>query len=263
MSAIDPGHAMDLGKTPMAGFSNGTREFGVFNIAKPQGCTKDADCSNGLTCDTTLGYFGSRYSQEENVTIGCREGTPGCASDTMVDAAYKPVPASGFCIDQTSPLRGGPVSNLLSAIGFRVLIGVRDTATPKKYGDIYDWLTNKFMNVTVRTVEAFDPGKRGAGLPAGAGRGGNRRLFFWGRPGFIGVAKNGRSLPMYFAYADMPAEPARVEVQLLHRQRERCRPVQSARERCSAGRPGRQPHGVQPEELTTSRTRCASPGSSR
>ena len=60
MSAIDPGHAMDLGKTPMAGFSNGTREFGVFNIGKPQGCTKDAECSNGLTCDTTLGYFGSR-----------------------------------------------------------------------------------------------------------------------------------------------------------------------------------------------------------
>ena len=68
MSAIDPGHAMDLGKTPMAGFSNGTREFGVFNIGKPQGCTKDAECSNGLACDTTLGYFGSRYSQQENGT---------------------------------------------------------------------------------------------------------------------------------------------------------------------------------------------------
>src|SRR5262245_16723136 len=62
-SAIDPGQAMDLGKTPMAGFSNGTREFAVFNIGKPQGCTKDAECSNGLSCDTTLGYFGVPYSQ--------------------------------------------------------------------------------------------------------------------------------------------------------------------------------------------------------
>lgn len=59
-AAIDPGHAMDLGKTPMAGFSNGTREFGVFNLTKPQACSKNADCSNGLACDTTLGYFGSR-----------------------------------------------------------------------------------------------------------------------------------------------------------------------------------------------------------
>src|SRR5687768_3392291 len=131
MSAIDPGHAMDLGKTPMAGFSNGTREFGVFNIGKPQGCTKDAERSNGLTCDTTLGYFGSPYWQRENGTVGCRDGTPGCTSDTMVDAANKPVPSSGLCTDPTSPLRNGPVSNLLSSIGIRVLIGARDKATPK------------------------------------------------------------------------------------------------------------------------------------
>ena len=103
MSAIDPGHAMDLGKTPMAGFSNGTREFGVFNIGKPQGCTKDAECSNGLACDTTLGYFGSPYSQQENGTIGCRDGTPGCTSDTMFDAANKPVPSSGLCIGPDEP----------------------------------------------------------------------------------------------------------------------------------------------------------------
>jgi len=40
-SAMNPGHAMDLGKTPMAGFSNGTREFAIFNITKPQGCRSD------------------------------------------------------------------------------------------------------------------------------------------------------------------------------------------------------------------------------
>jgi len=211
MSAIDPGHAMDLGKTPMAGFSNGTREFALFNIGKPQGCTMDAECSNGLTCATTLGYFGSRYSQPESGTIGCRDGTPGCTSDTMVDAADQPVPSSGLCTDPTSVLRDGPVSNLLSPIGIRVLIGVRATATPKRYGDIHEWLTNKFMNVTTRTVEDFDPVRAAGGAqqnyrPA-QGAGGNRRVFLWGRPGFIGVAKNGRSLPMYFAYTDMPAGP--------------------------------------------------------
>ena len=208
MSAIDPGHAMDLGKTPMAGFSNGTREFGVFNIGKPQGCTKDAECSNGLTCDTTLGYFGSPYSQQENGTIGCRDGTPGCTSDTMVDAANKPAPSSGLCTDSTSPLRSGPVSNLLSAIGIQVLIGARDKATPKRYGDVHEWLTNKFVNVTTRTVEGFDPASAKQDYRPAHGAGGSRRVFFWGRPGFIGVAKNGRSLPMYFAYADMPADTA-------------------------------------------------------
>ncbi|HSD73816.1 MAG TPA: hypothetical protein VLB75_03540 [Steroidobacteraceae bacterium] len=209
-SAIDPGHAMDLGKTPMAGFSNGTHEFGIFNITKPLGCARNADCSNGLTCDTTLGYIGARYSQEEGLTLGCREGTPGCNADTMADAAGTPIPGSGFCSDETSVLRGERVSNLLNAMGLRVLIGVRDAATPKKYGPTHEWLTNKFMNVTVRTVESFDPARGGSAKqdyrPA-QGSGGQRRLFLWGRPGFVGVAKNGRTMGLYFAYADLPAGP--------------------------------------------------------
>jgi hypothetical protein len=211
MSAIDPGHAMDLGKTPMGGFSTGTHEFGIFNITKPLGCAKDADCSNGLTCDTKLGYFGTRYTDEENLTLPCRDGTPFCTADTMADAAGKPVPATGFCTDETSVLRGERVSNLLSSVGLRVRVGIRDAAVPKKYGDTREWLTNKFMNVTVRTVQDFDAA-RGARSTAqdfkpASGSGAKRRVFLWGRPGFIGVAKNGRTLSMYFAYSDMPSGP--------------------------------------------------------
>lgn len=211
MSAINPGHAMDLGKTPMGGFSNGTHEFGIFNITKPQGCRKDSDCSNGLNCDTTLGYFGVNYAQEEGLTLGCRDGTPGCVADTMADAAGTAAPASGFCTDETSVLRGEKVSNLLNAIGLRVRIGIRDPVVPKKYGDTREWLTNKFMNVTARTVEDFKPAS-GAGVerwdytPA-KGAGGNRRVLLWGRPGFVGVAAHGRTMSVYFAYVDIPAGP--------------------------------------------------------
>ncbi len=211
MSAIDPGRAMDLGKTPMGGFSNGTHEFGIFNITKPQGCSKDTDCSNGLGCDMTLGYFGVRYSQEDNLTLGCRDGTPGCMAETMDDAAGAPVPGSGFCTDETSVLHGDRVSNLLNTMGLQVRIGMRDPAAPKKYVDTRDWLTNKFMNVTVRTVEDFVP--PAAARPArpdyspARGSGGNRRVFLWGRPGFVGVAANGRTMSLYFAYVDMPAGP--------------------------------------------------------
>ncbi len=35
----------------------------------------------------------------------------------------------------------------------------------------------------------------------------SRRVFLWGRPGFVGVGANGRSLGLYFAYVDMPAGP--------------------------------------------------------
>lgn len=210
MSAIDPGHALDLGKTPMGGFSNGTHEFALFNIGKPQGCSKDADCSNGLTCDTTFGYFGSRYSDQPNPTLPCRDSSPGCTNDTMIDAAGAPVRASGFCTDTSSALRAERVSNLLSTAGFRVLIGVRNAAEPGKYGDIREWLTNKFLNVTVRTVRSFDPAEQasaGQDYRSANAAGGKQRVFLWGRPGFIGVAKNGRTMSAYFAYADMPAGP--------------------------------------------------------
>ncbi|MGB5131915.1 MAG: hypothetical protein WBO00_04830 [Steroidobacteraceae bacterium] len=207
MSAIDPGHAMDLGKTPMGGFSNGTDEFGIFNITKPQGCRKDSDCSNGLSCDTTLGYFGASFRQEEGLTLGCRDGTPGCVADTMAGAPGTPLPVSGFCTDETSVMRGEKVSNLLNAIGLRVRIGLRDRLVPKKYGHSFDWLTNKFMNVTVRTAQDFSPGNGKPDYSPAGDAGGNRRVFLWGRPGFVGVAANGRSLALYFAYLDMPAGP--------------------------------------------------------
>jgi len=207
-SAIDPGHIMDLGKTPMGGFSNGNREFGIFNIGKPQGCTTNADCTNGLTCDATLGYLGVTYSREDNLTLGCREGAPGCNADTMTDVAGTPIPGSGFCIDETSMLRGPRISNLLGPVAIGVLVGLRDTAVPKKYGETRRWLTNKFMNVTARTVERFDPvGEAKPDWSPAAGDGGKRRVFLWGRPGFVGVAANGRSLGLYFAYVDMPAGP--------------------------------------------------------
>jgi hypothetical protein len=207
MSAIDPGHAMDLGKTPMGGFSNGTSEFGIFNIGKPLGCATDADCGNGLTCDGTLGYLGARWFQEEYLTLGCNDGSPGCNADPKYDAG-SPAPGSGLCVDPTSVLNGAKVSNLLSPIALRVLVGLRDPAQPKKYGDIRTWLTNKFMNVTVRTVQDFDPARvANQDYSPARDSGGNRRVFLWGRPGFIGVAANGRTMSLYFAWMDTPTGP--------------------------------------------------------
>ena len=57
-------------------------------------------------------------------------------------------------------------------------------------------------------MQSFNPA-RGPGYknqdfhPAGP-NGKNRRVFIWGRPGFIGVGAKGRPLNLYFAYVDMP-----------------------------------------------------------
>jgi hypothetical protein len=187
-SAMNPGHAMDLGKTPMAGFSNGSREFAIFNITKPQGCQTDDDCGNGLTCDAGLGYVGASYTQEENLTIPCSEGSPFCQADTMVAADGTAVSGSGFCSDRTSTAWADTPAGKISGVAIKQKVSLRSTTHPKEFSTIRDWLTNKFLNVTA-TMEN------------------NERVLLWGRPGFIGVKATGRSLGLYFAYVDLPAGP--------------------------------------------------------
>jgi hypothetical protein len=208
MSAINPGHAMESFKTPLGGFSNGDREFGLFYTSKPQGCRVDADCDSGLSCDTGLGFVGERFDKQEGITVACIDGRPGCNANTITDAAGRAVDGSGFCSDRTSSVWANTNVGRTSAIGVKQRVGVRSTTDPRIYSDTHDWLTNKFANVTVRTVQEFDV-QRGAGRghpdyrPAG-GEGLKRRVLLWGRPGFIGVAATQRSLGLYFAYVDMP-----------------------------------------------------------
>jgi hypothetical protein len=212
MSAIDPGHAMDLGHTPMGGFSNGREEFGIFNITKPSGCRQDADCADGLGCDTGLGYYGLRFDQEESLTLACVDGMLLCQADTMVDAAGEPIPDSGFCVDRGSTVWADTPTGRVSASGIRVLIGVRSDEDPRKYPHTRSWLTNKFLNVAARTVEHFEPGGTAndyrpasdSARDSARGSGDARRVLLWGRPGFVGVGAKDRPLGLYFAYADMP-----------------------------------------------------------
>ena len=68
---------------------------------------------------------------------------------------------------------------------------MRSLTDPRQYTDVHEWLTNKFTNPAVRTVADFVP-ERGPGRAkqdyrSAGGAGGNRRVFLWGRPGFIGV----------------------------------------------------------------------------
>ena len=156
MSAIDPEYAMDFGKTPMAGFEQ--RHAGIRCVQYLQVVGLHEGCGvqqrSRLRHDA-LGDSAARGRSRSNVTR-----LPGC---TRVQ------PARRWSMRPTSPFRragcglirracsaSDSVSNLLSPIGIKVLIGALDGATRKRYGVVHDWLTNKFINVTTRTVENFD-----------------------------------------------------------------------------------------------------------
>ena len=209
MQAIDPGHAMDLGKTPLAGFSNGAREFGLFLLGKTVGCRTNAECGNGLSCDTGLGYMGPKFTEEMGFTAACIDGEKVCKVDTMENADGSPVIGSGFCSDRDSTIWADTPAGRVSAVAYKVRVAVRDTDNPKKYTRIYDWLTTKFINTTVRTVRDFVPvrGVEHQDYRTAVKPGRHTRVFLWGRPGFVGVAAQGRTLGLYFAYVDFPTAP--------------------------------------------------------
>ena len=208
VSAINVGRAMESFKTPVGGFSNGADQYGLFYFSKPQGCRTDADCGGGLSCDTGLGYIGERYDNDRGGTFACIDGAPGCNAETMPAEDGAPA-GSGFCADKTSSAWADTPAGRMSGVAVKNLVGVRSADDARRYTGILEWLTSKFANVAARTAKDFDP-KRGAGSAnqdygIADGAGGNQRVFLWGRPGFVGVKARGRSLKLYFAYADMPS----------------------------------------------------------
>jgi hypothetical protein len=209
MSAMNPGHAMDLGKTPMAGFSNGSREFAIFNVTKPRGCSKDADCGGQLSCDTGLGVVGVPFYVEENLSISCVDGQPVCTATTLVDEQGAAIADSGLCVDETSTVWAATDVGRMTAAAIDQRVGIRSLEDPRVYTDIQEWLTTKFLNVTATTVESFDPtvAADSNNYNPATGSGARQKVFLWGRPGFIGVKSQDRSLGLYFAYADLPNGP--------------------------------------------------------
>jgi len=208
MSAQNPQHVMDLGKTPMDGFSNGVREFAIFNTTKPQGCFTDDDCGANLSCDTGLGYVGSAFSEQQNLTLPCPDGLGICIAATMPAPESEESAASGFCVDTTSTVWDDTPAGRVQGTALQQRIGLRSEDDPRMYGDIQPWLTNKFVNMTSRTVQSFIPADGSAQDYGIAGSSGEaRRVLIWGRPGFISPNANGRSLGLYFAYVDLPAGP--------------------------------------------------------
>ena len=208
---IDTGQPMEGLKTPVGGFSNGTREFGMFITGKPRACRTDAQCPTGLVCDTALGYFGARPDIQPGLSLPCAETWAGCNADTLADESGKPVAGSGICVDRGSSMYADSEYGRVVSSAMQLLVGIRNETNPGKYDDIRSWLTNRFINTASRPVADFVP-ERGAGrknqdyrnLP---GAGANPRVLLWGRPWFNGVNVKNQTAAMYFAYADMPAGP--------------------------------------------------------
>lgn len=209
--ALNPQHWQDGFKTPFGGWSNGTQEFGIFYTSKPQGCQTNNHCDDhlsNLTCDTGLAFWNEEYFDQKSFTGVCTDYTWGCLNDTMVNAFGFPIPGTGFCRDTTSTIYSNNAVGRILATGTKHHVGVRSATDEREYVNIKVWLTTKFRNITLATVQDFVPadgsGYQNHNYNVAQSSGSARRVLLWGRPGFVGINATNRNTGLYFGYIDMP-----------------------------------------------------------
>jgi hypothetical protein len=197
------------GRTPGFGFSNGTSgAFAYFGRNEVAQCSPARPCDPGFTCDSTSMGICSNTSGEN--AVACVRGVSGGPCGFGATCVAPPGPSGGVCVDtSTYPVfsPSDPAKQLLSVVQV-ARIGNSDPSVPENYYT-RTWMTNKFTNSTARTVRTFNPANPTGthdyrpidGAPAA---GTNPQVFLWGRPLWIGANKVDRSLPLYFAYADLP-----------------------------------------------------------
>ena len=204
--AAGPALNTGLFKAPLAAFSNArvgdaSGFFTIYARSVPVECSggENPSCDEGLECDTRLGKVGGNALEDGPV---CVLGARYC----------RVVAGGGLCVDPTSSVYDRELAaGLLQGIAWKHSVGNADPRTPERYYTRH-WNTNKFTNLSARTVNDFDPARPG-GLgndyrPTDGTNPAASKVLLWGRAGYVGTRADGRDLQLYFAVADVPSYSA-------------------------------------------------------
>lgn len=185
-----------VGFVPMTGFSNGRDDasegvFAIFFSYEHVPCSAGA-CNGGFQCDTELGTDSQEWL------------TPPC----LVGAKSTCGAGPGFCQDRgTSIYDPSTEMGRTQAVVVRHDVGVTTANDPVRF-KTQPWETQRFFNVSARTVTDFDPHRvGGAGndyKPALGNTLSRAGVFVWGRPQFGGIGAEGRDAQLYLLWSPMP-----------------------------------------------------------
>jgi len=203
MSVLRNGTPLDMSafRAPTGAFSNeGNGAFATFarNVQTQCSGGSNPTCSGGLTCDRGMGSCFPFVGGE--TSVACVLGTTSCLC--------VPVSGGGMCQDRSSSLYNTTESGRIAAIAMRNEVANASPLIDEVYYS-KSWITNKFINSTVRTVNDFDPTRvNGVGndytFADGEWPTAREKVFLWGRPNFVGTNAANMSAKLYFAYVDMP-----------------------------------------------------------
>jgi hypothetical protein len=199
-----PENQLDTGmlRTPVAAWSDGQHTFAAFVRDESARCSVTADCPAQMVCSKDPAYTGKKIGAcQPNIALTADADPDFCLTDD--DCPGVNVCADldvGVCLasapftverngQQTSP--SWYADDPRRAIALRLYLATALWPDrPSDYGTGFRFVTNKFVNVTARTVTRFDPGDPTNNDYAP----GTDTLLMWGRPSF--AATNGlQSLP--------------------------------------------------------------------
>lgn len=189
-----------IGFVPMTGFSNGRDDggegvFAVFFNFEHVECVSGS-CSDGYACDQDLGVD-SRS-----------ELNPPCVVGSSQSCTRGP----GYCQDRSTSIYDSSSndSRALSVV-LRHQVGVTTPDDPLHF-KTQPWETQRFFNMTSRTVTDFDPARSGGDgndyTPALGNDLPRSGVLMWGRPQFGGIGSEGRDAQLYLAWVAMPEPDA-------------------------------------------------------
>jgi hypothetical protein len=183
-------------KVPMTGFDDGERELAIFARYEPTRCGK-APLAGAGVCPTDDGFICSTRVGECTPPYGSVPYQCDAKSKSGCFPGQNCVAASGrFCLDPTSPERDGSIAGEIWSLAQDNEIGVRRPRT-SVYDSVFVWPTNKFANLTTRTVKSWSGTRDGNAYEPG-----NAALLVWGRPGFVG--EDGRQARLFLMAHRLP-----------------------------------------------------------
>ncbi len=174
---------MAYGQVPLTGFSDGADAHTILGRGEYVRCTRRApggrpSCKphQHLACTQDVGEC-LPAAFEIPALCDLATGT-GCLPGTTCQATE-----AGFCVDPDTSQNDGTRASLPFTVAHDQEMAVQDTARPGTWISIGRFATNKFANLTARTVRCFSGGSCGSDYTTGHGA-----LLVWGRPGFTGTA---------------------------------------------------------------------------
>jgi hypothetical protein len=193
--------ALGAGQVPVAGFSDGPHAIAAFERTELVRCAAPSislpgGCPQGLVCSHDVGECAPAFSTipllcDPATQKGCFPGQQQCGPSS-----------TGFCVDPTSSQSDGTPSSSRFLVAHNVDFGVQRPAEPTTYDSVVTFPTNKFFNLTARTVHRFTGNLHGNDYRAGTDA-----VLLWGRPGFTG--EEGRQAQLYFMFHELPARANR------------------------------------------------------